>query len=107
MSAPSLHRESTDTLIGIDCERPTLQPSSYHACPNDSVTFTCHDSQIYEISWIVELYIPENYIAQLVSIAAGSQAMMATWTGPSNCTTHFIANPILWQQVLHLLLLDE
>ena len=67
-------------IVGIDTERPTLQPSSYHACPNDIVTFTCHDSQIYEISWILEPYIPENlikYVAQLAETEAGSQAMMA------------------------------
>ena len=32
----------------------------YYACPNETVTYTCHDSQVRIIQWIVEPYIPRS-----------------------------------------------
>ena len=32
----------------------------YYACPNETVTYTCHDSQVRYITWIVEPYIPRS-----------------------------------------------
>ena len=33
---------------------PALQPLSFHSCPNESVTFTCSDSQVSAMKWKVE-----------------------------------------------------
>ena len=33
---------------------PALQPLSFHSCPNESVTFTCSDSQVSVMKWKVE-----------------------------------------------------
>ena len=53
-------------LIGGE---PTLQPTSVYSCPNEIVDFTCWDSQVHVLEWIVEPYIPEVdglvYAAQL------------------------------------------
>ena len=32
----------------------------YYSCPNKTVTYTCHDSQVKIIKWIVEPYVPES-----------------------------------------------
>ena len=32
----------------------------YYSCPNETVTYTCHDSQVKSIKWIVEPYVPES-----------------------------------------------
>ena len=32
----------------------------YYSCPNETVTYTCHDSQVKVIQWIVEPYIPKG-----------------------------------------------
>ena len=32
----------------------------YYSCPNETVTYTCHDSQVKIIQWIVEPYVPES-----------------------------------------------
>ena len=32
----------------------------YYSCPNETVTYTCHDSQVKNIKWIVEPYVPES-----------------------------------------------
>ncbi|CAI8026935.1 hypothetical protein GBAR_LOCUS15428 [Geodia barretti] len=38
--------------------QPTLYPLSIHACPNETVTYYCHGSQISVIAWKVPPYIP-------------------------------------------------
>ena len=35
------------------------RPLIYYSCPNETVTYTCHDSQVKFIQWVVP-YIPEN-----------------------------------------------
>ena len=32
----------------------------YYSCPNEIVIYTCHDSQVKIIYWVVEPYIPES-----------------------------------------------
>ena len=32
----------------------------YYSCPNEIVTYICHDSQVKIIKWIVEPYVPES-----------------------------------------------
>ena len=32
----------------------------YYSCPNETVTYTCNDSQVKIIQWIVEPYVPES-----------------------------------------------
>ena len=32
----------------------------YYSCPNETVTYTCHDSQVKNIQWVVEPYVPES-----------------------------------------------
>ena len=47
---------------------PALQPLSFLSCPNESVTFTCSDSQVSVMKWKVEprpmgvdlTYVPLN-----------------------------------------------
>ena len=44
---------------GIFCGQPSLRPLMY-SCPNETVTYTCHDSQVKSINWIVVPYVPES-----------------------------------------------
>ena len=46
--------------IGIVLGRPTLHPTSVHACPNETLTFTCSDSQVVATLWKLDMYIEEN-----------------------------------------------
>ena len=46
--------------LGIFCGQPSLRPLMYYSCPNETVTYTCHDSQVKSINWIVEPYVPES-----------------------------------------------
>ena len=32
----------------------------YYSCPNETVRYTCHDSQVKNIMWIVEPYVPKS-----------------------------------------------
>ena len=32
----------------------------YYSCPNETVRYTCHDSQVKNIMWIVEPYVLES-----------------------------------------------
>ena len=34
----------------------------YYSCPNETVTYTCHDSQVKIIYWVVEPYVTENHM---------------------------------------------
>ena len=40
--------------------RLILQPTVFYSCPNEAVTFTCHDSQINTMTWRAEPYITEK-----------------------------------------------
>ena len=44
--------------VGVDYGLPTLGPSVLYVCSNDVVTYTCQETQVYEINWIVEPHIP-------------------------------------------------
>ena len=61
---------------GILCGQPSLSPSSNFSCPNETVTFTCHASQIANIQWIMEPYVlrssPIIYSVGLAHTSAGS-----------------------------------
>ena len=46
--------------IGIVLGRATLHPTSVHACPNETLTFTCSDSQVVATLWKLDMYIEEN-----------------------------------------------
>ena len=45
---------------GIFCGQPSLRPLMYYSCPNETVTYTCHDTQVKNIKWVVEPYVPES-----------------------------------------------
>ena len=51
--------------------QPTLYPLSIHACPNETVTYYCHGSQISVIAWVVPPYItwadPIQYAAEILT----------------------------------------
>ncbi|CAI8047822.1 hypothetical protein GBAR_LOCUS26456, partial [Geodia barretti] len=47
--------------------QPTLYPLSIHACPNETVTYYCHGSQISVILWEVPPYIPRADPIQYVA----------------------------------------
>ena len=56
-----------------------VQPGTDYYCPqvNQTVTFTCNDSRIYSIEWIVEGYIPEeNSMIYAASQALDVQLML-------------------------------
>ena len=43
-------------IPGIDSEQPILQPLTVRVCPNDTVTYTCRDTNVTEIDWYVTPY---------------------------------------------------
>ena len=46
----------------------------YYACPNETVTYTCHDNQVKIIQWIVEPYIPKSDpITFIASVSVSSE----------------------------------
>ena len=47
--------------VGVVYGLPTLHPSVHYACPNDVVTYTCRETQVYEINWIVEPHNPRMH----------------------------------------------
>ena len=47
--------------VGVDYGLPILHSSVHYACPNDVVTYTCQETQVYEINWIVEPHIPRMH----------------------------------------------
>ena len=55
-------RISVSLCSGIFCGQmqPSLRPLMYYSCPNETVTYTCHDSQVNNIKWVVEPYVPES-----------------------------------------------
>ena len=54
----------------------------YYSCPNETVTYTCHDSQVKIIKWIVEPYVPESDPI----IFAASQTVSPEGSEPLNRT---------------------
>ena len=32
----------------------------YYSCTNETATYTCHDSQVTTIQWVVKPYVPES-----------------------------------------------
>ena len=56
-----------------------IQPSVIYACPNETVTYHCHGSQIRVILWEVQPYItlanPIQYVAELAILPAGRLPM--------------------------------
>ena len=32
----------------------------YYSCPNETVTYTCRDTQVKNVKWVVEPYVPES-----------------------------------------------
>ena len=45
-------------IPGIDSEQPILQPLTVCVCSNDTVTYTCRDTNVTEIDWYVTPYGP-------------------------------------------------
>ena len=45
-------------IPGIDSEQPILQPLPVRVCPNDTVTYTCRDTNVTEMDWYVTPYRP-------------------------------------------------
>ena len=37
-----------------------IHPESFHACPNETVTFTCHSSQTVAVQWKLDEYIEHS-----------------------------------------------
>ena len=33
-----------------------MQPPTLSVCPNDTVTYTCHDSNVTEMDWYVDFH---------------------------------------------------
>ncbi|CAI8056316.1 hypothetical protein GBAR_LOCUS30677 [Geodia barretti] len=40
--------------------QPTLEPPTGYFCPNVNITYTCHDSQVTEMTWFAEPYFSGN-----------------------------------------------
>ena len=53
----------------------TLHPLSIHACPNETVTYYCHGSQISVIVWVVPPYIPREDPIQYAADPPGGMAV--------------------------------
>ena len=54
----------------------------YYSCPNETVTHTCHDSQVKNIKWVVEPYVPESdpiiFAASITVSPEGSEPLNRT-----------------------------
>ena len=62
---------------GIIFCKPLLHPESVYACPNETVTFTCHGSDTVSIQWELDMYIDEGAQITFTSIQpVGSQNMV-------------------------------
>ena len=64
--------------------QPTLQPGTDYYCPqvNETLTFFCNDSRIFEIEWIVEGYISPDYpIRYAASLGLAAQSQSPTIIG--------------------------
>ena len=44
----------------VSCGQPSLRPLMYYSCRNEAVTYTCHDSQVKIIQWVVKPHVPES-----------------------------------------------
>ena len=51
---------SVSLCSGIFCGQPSLRQLICYSCPNKTVTYTCHDTQVKFIKWVVEPYVPES-----------------------------------------------
>lgn len=78
--------------------KPTLDPLVFHACPNESVTFTCSHSQITLMEWRVEPYTDEDdeisYIPSQMVDDPGPVTMNST-------------NSVLMSQLVHFSKINE
>ena len=54
----------------------------YYSCPNETVRYTCHDSQVKIIKWVVEPYVPESdsiiFTASLTVSTEGNESHYRT-----------------------------
>ena len=54
----------------------------YYSCLNETVTYTCHDSQVKIVKWVVEPYVPESdpiiFAASLTVSPEGSELLNRT-----------------------------
>ena len=66
----------------VSCGHPSLRPLMYYSCPNETVTYTCHDSQVKSIQWVVEPYVPESD----PMIFAAINTVSLEGTEPLRCT---------------------
>ena len=73
---------SVSLCSGIFCGQPSLRPLMYYSCPNETVTYTCHDSQVKIIKWVVEPYVPESdpiiFAASITVSPEGSEPVSRT-----------------------------
>ena len=60
MSELNVHLQEHSQFIFsvVSCGQPSLRPLMYYSCPNETVTYTCHDSQVKIIQWVVEPHVP-------------------------------------------------
>ena len=58
--------------------QPTLLPMSVYACPNETVAFTCSDSQIVAVQWKLDMYIEQgaDQLTFIFSDPVGTQAII-------------------------------
>ena len=82
MSELRLYLQFLILCLGIFCGLPSLRPLMYYSCPNETVTYTCHDSQVKIIKWIVEPYVPESdpiiFAASLIVSPEGMEPLSRT-----------------------------
>ena len=69
---------------GRGSAHPTLQPLSAHICLNSTVTFSCQDNNVTEMSWIAP-----NYIMTFSKLSYSSP--YPTFNEQSS-NSHFLAN---------------
>ena len=85
------------------CTRePALQPLSLHSCPNESVTFTCSDTQVSIMKWEVEprpMGVELSYIPSQMMADPGRLTMNSTDNVLLSTLVHLMRILQTWHQL--------
>ena len=80
------------SVLGFVCGQRTLEPGTDYYCPNETVTFTCSDSQIIAILWVVPdersiRYVVEQglYIGQTFNRTNRFSSIITNITNKNGC----------------------
>ena len=68
--------DSSFFLSGSISDPPTVKPSKFYQCPNTTANYTCHGSNVSEMSWRVESFgLPVTFFPRVneTDVIEGSQ----------------------------------